>query len=135
MRQGKRESGVPPVRILTSVGAGGAAAFGLSLLALAGAAVAISAGVLPEGAAPAAALCAVAAGSFGGGLLAALRAGERVLPVAAASGLVCALFWTGAGAAAGGVPSFGALLRTGCAALVGGGLAGFLCPRPKKRRK
>ena len=135
MQKGKRESGSPSVRILTSILAGGVAAFGMSLLVLAGAAAAISSGTLPEGAALAATVCAVAVGSFAGGLLAALRAGGRVLPVAAASSGLCALLWAVAGLVTGGTLVGMALLRTVCAALAGGCLAGFLCPKPKKRRK
>ena len=135
MRKGKRESGSASVRILTSVLAGGAAAFGMSLLVLAGAAAAISSGALAEGAALAATMCAVAAGSFAGGLLAALRAKSHVFPVAAASGGLCVLLWIVAGLVTGGTLEGMALLRTLCSALVGGCLAGFLCPKPKKRRK
>lgn len=133
MQKGNRER--QPTRILTSILAGGIAAFGLSLLILAAAAAAISSGALAEDLAVVSTVCAVAVGGFGGGLLAALRAGSCMLPSALAAGALCALFWPLAGLLTGGHLELLVMLRTLCAGLVGSGLAGFLCPSPKKRRK
>ena len=95
----------------------------------------ISSGVLSEQMAAASTVCAVALGGFGGGLLAALRAGSHMLPSALAAGALCALLWPLAGLLTGGHLELLVMLRTLCAALEGSGLAGFLCPSPKKRRK
>lgn len=133
MQKGNRER--QPTRILTSILAGGVAAFGLSLLVLAAAAAAISSGVISEQMSVASTVCAVAVGGFGGGLLAAIRAGSHILPSALAAGVLCALFWPIAGLLTGGHLELLVMLRTLGASLVGSGLAGFLCPSPKKRRK
>jgi putative membrane protein (TIGR04086 family) len=114
---------------------GGGAAFVGSLLVLAAAAAAISAGALTEELSTAAALCAVAVGSLVGGLFSGLRAGGYMLPVGGGVGLLCGLCWMVAALLSGGAPIGQGIFRTFCAALAGGCLAGFLCPKPKKRRK
>lgn len=123
------------VRCLTSVLTGGMIAFGVSLLILTLASVAVSKEWLSADSLGRLAIVASAIGGFAGGLYAALCCRVKLLLCGLAVGAVYALIWMTVGLLLYGGITPASALPILAAALCGGGGAGILCPSSKKRRK
>ena len=128
--------GMNAAQTVTVVMLGGLLALGVELMVLLLGAIAVSNGILKEGAAAQVTAAACVVGCLAGGLLACSRCGSRRLLAGLAVGAVCCLLILAVGLLMGDGLRLGvqALIElAGC--LCGGAIAGMLCGRSTKKKR
>lgn len=135
MNQKEKKSETQLVQVVSSLMSGVILAFGISVLLLFLTAHLVASGTLGEKAAVTAELIASAVGCFCGGIYTALSCRKRMMLLGITVGVIYYAAWTIIGLLCYSDVTALAGIRNLLAAVVGGGIAGFLCAGLRTKRK